>query len=80
MLTQIGAVAMGTRICAQLHSGAGKAEWSFSREGGGFLLYRGGWRETEPRASSLPVLAALAIGDPTGTKCGRSPHPGDSPL
>lgn len=81
MLTQIGAVAMGTRICAQLRPGAGKAEWGFSREGGGFLLYRGDWRKKrEPRASSLAVLTASAKGDPRGTECGRSSPPGDSSL
>lgn len=48
--TQIGAVTMGTRICAQILSGAGKAEWGSPREAGEFPLYRGGWRE---RATSL---------------------------
>lgn len=71
---------MGTRICAQLHSGAGKAEWGFSREGGGFLLYRGSWRERKLRVSSLAVLVASAKVDPKGAEYGRSPPPGDSQL
>lgn len=66
VLTQIGAVAMGTRICAQLRSGAGKAEWGSSKEDGGFPLYRGGWREREPRASSWTLLATSSKGDPRG--------------
>lgn len=80
VLTQIAAVAMGTRICAQILSGTGKAEWGSPREVGGFLLYRGSWREGEPQASSLAVPAASVKGDPNETECGRLPPPGDLPL
>lgn len=61
VLTQIAAVAMGTRICARILSGTGKAEWGSPREVGGFLLYRGSWREGEPQASSLAVPAASKV-------------------